>query len=152
MRIWIPSEENQSSISIDIVVDPSSPSGESPLKCLQHLESWVYMVAFLVIVFSEREEENKNKNNFNNWEQLQNLIHHGMILCKVRQGGFQGKDNILSQYIFSTKSPRGWIESRRWEQYVPPWCFLMSPPMASIKDQNIGIPIHFGCWVHLIQS
>lgn len=52
MGNWVSSEENLSSIGINIFVNPSSPSGQCPCICIQNFESWVHMVAFLIIVFS----------------------------------------------------------------------------------------------------
>lgn len=51
MGNWISSEENLSPLDINVLVNPSSPSGESPLVCFENLQSGMYIVAFLVIVF-----------------------------------------------------------------------------------------------------
>jgi len=55
----VSSEENLSSIGINIVVNPSSPSGQCPCICIQNFESWVYMVAFLIIVLSVKYRKNQ---------------------------------------------------------------------------------------------
>lgn len=52
MGYWVSSEENLSSVGINIFVNPSSPSGQCPCICIQNFESGVYMVAYLIIVFS----------------------------------------------------------------------------------------------------
>lgn len=47
----ISSEEDLSSIGIDVCVDPASPGVESPCVCSQNLKPGMYEVAFLIIVF-----------------------------------------------------------------------------------------------------
>lgn len=51
MRDWISSENNFSFVNINILINPSSPSGECPLVCFQNFKSWVHIITFLVIAF-----------------------------------------------------------------------------------------------------
>ena len=48
----ISSEENQSSIAINVTVHPFTPSAKSPPVSFKHLQSMIHMVTFLVIVFA----------------------------------------------------------------------------------------------------
>lgn len=52
MSNGISSKQNQSTVGIDVLINPSGPSGQGSLVCFENLESRVHIVAFLVVVFS----------------------------------------------------------------------------------------------------
>lgn len=54
----IPSKYDMGLLAVDVLIDPSCPSGESSFISFENLKPRVHNVTFLVIVFSAKEHQN----------------------------------------------------------------------------------------------
>ena len=58
----ISSEDNLSFVTIYILVNPSGPGGEGFFVGFHHLETWIHIITFLIIVHSVALTRKKNSN------------------------------------------------------------------------------------------